>query len=186
MLYHASQVPNIKILKPAVSNHEKPLIYLSEKRQNTLVYLSNAVEKHCMQTGFLHNGKWKTWASYGFTNEGILRLDEYYPNATKDTYSGVPGYIYSVTGDESVQKQTDIPYAYTSAKSMSVTGCEYIEDVYIELLKQEREGKIMLTRYEDNSTLMHEWIRKSILAEYEKAGGQPDYRHFLKAKFTFL
>ena len=120
MLYHASKVPDIKIIKPAVSNHEKPLIYFSEKRENALVYLSNAVEKHCRQTGFSHNGRWKTWASYGFTNEGILRLDEYYPNATKDTYIGVSGYIYSVIGDKNVEKQTDIPYAYVSHQSMSV------------------------------------------------------------------
>ena len=54
-----------------------------------LVYLSNAIEKHCKETGFTHDGKWHKWASYGFESDGTLRIDEYYPNAIEDTYKGV-------------------------------------------------------------------------------------------------
>ena len=43
ILYHASQIVGIKILEPRVSNQNIPLIYFSGKRENTLVYLSNAV-----------------------------------------------------------------------------------------------------------------------------------------------
>ncbi len=44
MYYHASNVANIKELIPGVSMHGKPFVYLTTKRENALVYLSNAVE----------------------------------------------------------------------------------------------------------------------------------------------
>ena len=49
MYFHASQVKGIKVLEPRISNHNIPLVYLSAKRENTLVYLSNAVEKFCKE-----------------------------------------------------------------------------------------------------------------------------------------
>ena len=53
MYYHASQVEGIKQLEPRVSDHHVPLVYFSTKRENTLVYLSNAIEKYCRETGFV-------------------------------------------------------------------------------------------------------------------------------------
>ena len=85
MYYHASQTGGIQTLLPRVSNHKIPLVYFSTKRENTLVYLSNAIEKYCLETGYPHSGPWKKWGSYGFTKDGVLRLEEYYPNATKET-----------------------------------------------------------------------------------------------------
>ncbi|MBP5169834.1 MAG: hypothetical protein ILP14_11635, partial [Oscillospiraceae bacterium] len=95
MFFHASPVKGIVQLEPRVSNHGVPLIYFSKKRENVLVYLSNAIEKYCKETGFEYDGQWHKWGPYGFTEEGIQRLDEYYPNALENTYKGVSGYIYS-------------------------------------------------------------------------------------------
>ena len=95
MYYHASNVANIKELIPGVSMHGKPFVYLTTKRENALVYLSNAVEKYCKEIGFEHSGKYYKWCSYGFTKDGILELQEYWPDAIVDTYAGVSGYIYS-------------------------------------------------------------------------------------------
>lgn len=44
MYYHASQIAGIEVLEPRTSNHNTPLIYFSTKRENVLVYLSNAIE----------------------------------------------------------------------------------------------------------------------------------------------
>lgn len=74
LYYHASQIGGIEVLEPRVSNHNAPLIYFSTKRENVLVYLSNAVEKYCKETGFPHSDKWHKWASYGFDANGILTL----------------------------------------------------------------------------------------------------------------
>ena len=49
MYYHASKTAGLVCLEPRVSNHGIPLVYLSSKRENVLVYLSNAVEKFCRE-----------------------------------------------------------------------------------------------------------------------------------------
>ena len=79
--FHASQIKGIQVLEPRISNHNLPLIYFSGKRENVLVYLSNAVEKTCKEKNFQYTGIWHKWGSYGFTQDGRLQYEEYYPNA---------------------------------------------------------------------------------------------------------
>ena len=76
MYYHASPVEGIKQLEPRVSDHHIPLVYFSTRRENTLVYLSNAIEKYCKESGFAYDGIWKKWGPYGFTKDGIQQLQE--------------------------------------------------------------------------------------------------------------
>ena len=186
LYYHASSVCGIKVLEPRVSNHNAPLIYFSEKRENVLVYLSNAVEKYCRETGFSHSGKWHKWATYGFGKDNILTIDEYYPDAIEETYKGVSGYIYYTDTVIKNEDSIHIPDAVTSSVPTPVTGAEYIEDAYKEILNAEKAGLIKLRRYEDLSDNMHSWIKTTIINEYKEAENEPDYRYFLKAKFSFL
>ncbi|MEF9983497.1 MAG: hypothetical protein RR710_03040 [Oscillospiraceae bacterium] len=182
MYYHASQVGGLKELFPHISNHEKPLVYLSFKRENVLVYLSNAVEKHCKEIGFKHSGYYKKWGSYGF-QKGILCLDEYYPNATIDTYKGVSGYIYSSNNVNSIEKLSDIPFAFTTTTNVSVEYCEFIPDAYDAIMQAAEEGKIILRKYEDNSEKMLDWIKTSIKNEYDTNENHLEYQSFIRAKF---
>ncbi len=185
MLYHASPFKGIATLEPHASNHGKPLVYLSAKRENVLVYLSNAVEKHCRENGFAWKGPWYKWASYGFTKEGVLLLEEYYPNATEDTYKGVSGYVYQLDDCAAARTLKDIPYAYASSEAVPVIGCEFIPDAYEALLRAEQEGLIAIKRYHELSDSARRWLQKTILQEYAKAENHPDYRYFLKSKFDF-
>ncbi len=186
MLYHASQTGNIKLLEPRTSNHNTPLIYFSAKRENALVYLSNAIEKYCKETNFVHNGKWHKWASYGFEPDGILRLDEYYPNAIKDTYQGVSGYIYCVNDICKIESSININNVVASSEAVPVIGVEFIENAYAVILKAEESGLIKIRRFEEMNNKTLEWIESTIKSEYLNAGAEPDYRYFLKAKFPFL
>ena len=86
MYYHVSQTKGIKELIPHLSSHKKSLVYFSEKRENVLVYLSNAIEKFCKENNFKWDGVWNKWASYGFDSNGIQVIQEYYPNALEETY----------------------------------------------------------------------------------------------------
>ena len=45
--------------------------------------------------GIDFRGRWTKQASYGFDPDGIIRIEEYCPNALESTYKGVFGYIYS-------------------------------------------------------------------------------------------
>jgi hypothetical protein len=185
VLYHASKIAGIKVLTPHISNHGKPLLYLSTKRENVLVYLSNAIEKHCKQVGFHHEGMYRKWGSYGFTQEGVLCLQEYYPNATVDTYQNEPGYIYRVEHLEQYENLPDIPQAVMTEYNAEITDCEYVPDAYEEIMKAVETGQIVLQRFKDNSQAMLDWIEKTIKAEYNNAGEHPEYREFLQAKFNF-
>lgn len=183
MYYHASNIKGISILQPRVSNHNVPLIYFSEKRENVLVYLSNAIQKYCIEQGFEYSGIWQKWASYGFDKDGIQRIEEYYPNALIETYKGVSGYIYYAETVEDSGFQTHIPYGVTSEKPVAVDGCEYIEDAYEAILSAEKQGLIRVTRYNDLSEKRKNWLKQITAAEYLQASGHPEYRFFLNAKF---
>lgn len=186
MFFHASAAPGLQVLLPRPSNHGIPLVYLSERRENTLVYLSNAVEKYCRQAGFSHQGSYYTWASYGFTEDGVLRLEEYFPNAVKDTYEGVCGYIYEVENPDKTTPMPDIPFCAVTQKPVPVTGCKYIPDAYEAILSAVSAGNMLLKKYEDYSEPQHRKIEEVIVREYRSADEHPDYRAFLEAKFPFL
>lgn len=186
MYYHASPTGNIRVLEPRISNHNIPLIYFSTKRENVLVYLSNAIEKYCKETNFTHAGKWHKWATYGFEPDGTLRIDEYYPDALSDTYKGVSGYIYCAENISISNDNININNAVTSSVPVPVDSYEYIDDAYLEIVKAAEKGLIKIRKYEDMSDRMLSWIENTIINEYAEAENESDYRYFLKAKFEFL
>lgn len=181
--YHASQVQGITRLEPRISNHGIPLIYFSRKRENVLVYLSNAIEKYCRETGFAYDGVWQKWGPYGFGPDGRLCLEEYYPDAIERTYKGVSGYIYHAEEITDSGFDVQIPDAATSSEPVIVTGSEYVSDAYEAILEAEREGLIILRRYGEMTDRKKEWIAATIREEYASAEGHPEYRHFLRGCF---
>lgn len=183
MYYHASPIGGITELEPRVSNHGVPLVYFSKKGENVLVYLSNAVEKYCKETGFSYDGKWQKWGPYGFNKDGRLRLEEYYPNALIHTYKGVSGFIYSVEAITDPGFAVQIPDAATSCAAVKVKDVEYVPDAYEAILQAEKEGLITILRYKEMTEKMREWNEKTIQEEYAGASEHPEYRHFLKGNF---
>lgn len=183
MFYHASPIKGIAVLEPNVSNHGIPLVYFSQKRENVLVYLSNAVEKYCRETGFAHTGHWHKWGPYGFGKDGRLRLEEYYPDALENTYRGVSGYIYTACDVHDSGHSIRIPNAVTSSVPVRVTGCEFVPDACEAILEAERAGSITILRYLDMTPKMAEWSRRTIREEYQKTDDGA-YRHFLRGKFS--
>lgn len=186
MYYHASQTGNILCLEPRLSQHGAPLVYFSSKRENVLVYLSNAVEKCCRETGFSHTGRWSKWGPYGFTEQGILRLEEYYPGALEDTYKGVSACIYMADPPKGMERLPGITDAYVSKTPVPVLGRETISDAWEEILRSEQEDKIVICRYETMTPARLAWIRDTAIQEYNDPQTGPDYRHFLCCKFPFV
>lgn len=186
MYFHASPTKGITILEPRVSNHGVPLIYFSTKRENVLVYLSNAVEKYCRETGFGYSGKWTKWGPYGFNKDGTQRIEEYYPNALIDTYQGVSGYIYSVEAITDSGFPLQIPDAAASSEPTPIKNAEFIPDAYEAILTAEKEGLISILRYKDMRKSEREWIERTIRAEYLNAIDSPEYRYFIEGKFPFV
>lgn len=186
MYYHASPVEGIAQLEPRISNHQTPLIYFSQKRENVLVYLSNAVEKYCKETNYSYDGVWKKWASYGFDKNGTQYIEEYYPNALENTYGGVDGYIYSVEKIDEPDFALQIPYAAASRTPVKISEAEYIPDAYLAILEAESKGLLRIVRYEEMTERQLAWLQKAIPKEYEEAADHPEYRHFLRGHFSSL
>ncbi len=183
MFYHASGVGNIKVLKPRISNHGVPLVYFSTKRENALVYLSNAIEKYCKEQGFVHNGVWSKWGPYGFTKDGILQIEEYYPNALADTYKGVSGYIYSCESIPKCSSTIEIPDAAVSNQPVYTGHCEWIADAFDEIMNAVSKSFIKLVTYEEFARTRMDWLYHVIREEYKDAQQHPEYQFFLKGKF---
>ncbi len=173
-------------LQPHVSNHGMPLVYFSRKRENVLVYLSNAVEKYAKETGFLYHGRWEKWAPYGFEKSGVIRLEEYYPNALERTYRGVSGYIYRVDCIVDAGIDLQIPNAAASRAPAAITGAEFVPDAYEAIMQAEQSGLISVARYTDLTDQKKDWIKRTVIEEYDAAEEHPEYRHFLKGVFSDL
>ena len=184
--YHASRQKDIQVLEPRVSNHNKPLIYFSSKRENVLVYLSNAIEKFCKETNYEYDGIYSTWGPYSFTKEGILQLEEYYKDALKDTYKGVSGYIYTVEEIPNQEVLSEIKDVYVTSDKVTVTNCEYIEDAYEEILRAYELGLINILKYEDLPDTKINWLNDIIPKEYNEANDHPEYKYFLENKFSHM
>lgn len=45
VIYHGSNTPDIKILKPSLADHDRPYVYTSELEPVAAFYLCNAVER---------------------------------------------------------------------------------------------------------------------------------------------
>ena len=185
MYYHASNVKGIKKLKPHKSMHGKSFVYFSSKRENILVYLSNPVEKFIKEKYNRPMQEYKKWATYGFTSDGKIRLEEYYKNALIDTFKGVCGYIYRVDELENTEKINNINNVFVIDSEVNICGCEEIEDAYEEILKAEAKGLIEIQRFETISDKKKEWIKNTITNEYKNTDNQ-DYKEFLLSKFDWL
>lgn len=184
--YHGSRVDHIHTLQPHISNHGKAWVYLTSKRENALVYLSNAVEKFHQDHNIKHDGPFYTWASYGFNKEGVLVIEEYYPHATEETYKGIDGFIYGADHIENYMEQKDIPFAVVTDTPVEITTAEYIPDTYEEMLRLEKSGAIIIRRYEKHSIEKLEWIKRVIIEDFNTHQDKTDYITFLKGKFQFL
>lgn len=181
--FHASSKTDLQILEPRISNHGIPLVYFSEKRENVLVYLSNAIEKYCRDTGFSYDGIWEKWGPYGFDRDGKMILEEYYPDALEETYRGVQGCIYKAEDIEDSGLVSNIPYLVTSSEPVRITGKEIVPDALEALLEAEKNGLIRIIRYEEMSEKKKIWLAEIMKKEYLEAVNHPEYRYFIQARF---
>ena len=184
--YHASKVANLDALKPDFSRYGEELVYFSTVRENTLVYLGNAIERYCLDNNIDYHDTYRKWTTYGFTDAGMLCLDEYYPNAIEETYKGEHGYVYCVEKVANAKMLDGIRNVVVTNEIQKICSCEYIEDAHVALLKAVEENKIMLKRYEEHSEEKIENIKKIVINEYANFTSDKVYQKFLSAKFTFL
>ena len=142
MYYHCSPLTGLRLLQPGRPEHfEKPAaVYLTTSLPMALMYGISNFEY-----------------SYGYTREGQIYYDEYFPDALEILYGGKSASLYLCAPLHTTA--TKIPNETVSADPVPVVEEIWLPDVREALLEQERLGTLMIHRYEQLSEKMLEWIR---------------------------
>lgn len=149
--YHGTVVENLKTLKPFASpfsNIKKACVYLSTNKALSLVYIWD---------------KPYMWMTFRIREDGIPVYEESFPNSLKEFYKGVRGYVYTCHGEYSVKNGTGISCAAVSEEPVPITECEVIEDVYEKFLEYERNGDLIIDRFENLSKEQREANERMVL-----------------------
>ena len=141
--YHCSPTAGLTVLEP-----RKPVSFEKPAR----VYLTTLLPMALMYT--VRNYEY----SYGYTKEGQIYFDEYYPNALEILYRGKSASLYLC--DPESTESTRIPNEAVSEKAVPVINETYIPDACEALLEQERLGTLVIHRYHELSAEMLNWILK--------------------------
>lgn len=177
MFYHGSSIGKLAELNPFVSEHGKPYIYFASNPVVALFYTVKAVEKPF------------SWYPYGFKN-GIPVYTEYYPNALADVYKGKTGYIYEFERIDGAENPTDINCACVCSLPVKTDKITEIPDVYEMLLEHEKNGELIIERYDFLSESRKLWIENTIKAEIAmhklKSNSGNSYESFIKSRFPNL
>ncbi len=142
--YHCSPTAGLAVLEPRKpKSFEKPArVYMTTLQPMALMYAVQNYEY-----------------TYGYTKEGQIYLDEYFPNALEILYRGKSASLYLC--DPKSTESTQIPNEAVSEEAVQVIQEIHIPDAMEALLEQERLGNLIIHKYDTLSDHALEWIRKT-------------------------
>lgn len=152
-IYHGSSIPNLKVIKPKTSTHMKKWVYGCASKAISIIFLS----------------PFGSDLYYSLSGDGIdypIELVERKEGMFKKIFD-CSGYIYKLDVSNFKSGQTGWSAEFVSDKEEEVLECEYIKNVYEELIRLNKEGLIKLYLYPerpnwipgDNSDLIPKVIR---------------------------
>ena len=146
--YHCSPVAKIRILEPRSPGYfDKPRgVYMATLLPTVLFYGVQNFEY-----------------AYGYTRDGRLYYEEYFPGALEILYGGKAASLYTCA--PASVSTTKIPYEAVSRDPVPVVSEQRIPDLLAALEEQERLGRLKLFRYKDLSEPQLAWIHDAILGE---------------------
>lgn len=141
--YHCSPMAGLTVLEP-----RKPETFSKPKS----VYMTTLLPMALMYG--IRNYEY----TYGYTKEGQIYLDEYFPNALELLYRGKSASLYRCAPER--VSTTRIPNEVLSDKVVPVLEETRITDVCEALLEQERLGTLVIHRYHELPPKMLDWVRR--------------------------
>lgn len=176
LLYHGSNTPDIKILKPRQADHDRPYLYMTTIKIVAGFYLINTVERPYY------------WFPYGFEKDGTVHYQEWYPNALREAAEGKKGYIYTIEAkEEDTLPLPNIPCARLAVTPMPVLDCQTITDCYKWLMEQQKRGAFILKKYTDKTPAqlasMHRQLIQYLNEKNMKENPACSYAKFIQTKF---
>lgn len=175
-LYHGSAVGGIRTLEPRLADHGRPYLYLTTLREVAAIYLTDGGERPCY------------WFPYGYTKDGRAVYYELWPGGLEERARGRSGWIYTVEAEEcDLEPLPSNPKARLSAGPLPTADAEYVPDVYDWLLEAERQGRMVLWRYEQFTPEQLNWWYEDILAEAReknaRSAPEQPYARLMREKF---
>lgn len=194
ILYHASDVEGIKTLKPQIANHNEAYVYLSTNKENVSIYLVNPIRKFCLDNN-ISPEKGNGWYRIGIRFHDIggpCIIPELWPNEFEEIYAHTPSYFYKVEKNDdckplNAKELSALPY-YVCSKPIDVKSVEVVPDTLKYLKKLEKQGKVVLEKFEDLTPEHKEKIRKMIIQAYNHAKSKniTYLIKFLENKFDYI
>lgn len=141
--YHCSPTAGLTMLEPRKpASFEKPArVYMTALLPMALMYAVQNYEY-----------------TYGYTKEGQIYFMEHFPNALEILYRGKSASLYLCNPEKN--EPTKIPNEAVSETAVPVFGETYITDACEALLEQERQGNLLIYRYQNLTEKMLRWIQK--------------------------
>lgn len=149
--YHCSPTHGLNVLEPGMPrSFDKPAgVYLTTLLPMALMYGVRNFEY-----------------TYGYTREGQIYYEEYFPDALETLYRGKSASLYICAPKEAAA--TAIPNEAVSPEAVAVLEEIVIGDVCEALLEQERLGTLVIHRYHELTARMLQWIRQAEAEEIRK------------------
>ncbi len=139
-LYHCSPTAGLTVLRPSVSFGKPSQVCLTASLPMALMY----GVKHFEYT-------------YGYTRDGRIYYEEYFPNALKELYRGKRAALYTCSLREDM-RTTQFPNEYVTPNEVPVDGETAIPDVYEALMEQMDRGALKVVRWEDATPQRRAWM----------------------------
>lgn len=132
MLYHGSNIGGLKFIKANSSSHAtgERVAYFTEDRCYALV---------CCR------GRENNFVTMGIREDGKQHYFERFPEQLKVLYGKKCGYLYVLNTNKGMENTKG--RTWESKEDVLVDRCEVIEDVYLELLREEANGNLIIHRY---------------------------------------
>lgn len=173
ILYHGSAVSHIENLRPFLSNHDKPYVYLTHSKVLATIYAHNPLTR---PNGFF---------SYWWRADGVLCYDEYFENQLETIYADQKGYVYECEGEYPQMER--MPWVYLAKENVHVSNCIEIPNIYEQLLRFEQEGILKVQRWCDVSVKQREvWenvVKRSLAKTDLTTPLGAEYYEYIKAHF---
>lgn len=169
-LYHVSPTAGLTVLRPSVTK------FFGKPRQVCLT----ALKPMALLYGVRHFEY-----TYGYTREGKLCYEEYFPDALEELYRGKRASLYRCAWREGMET-TRIPNEYVSAAEVPVEEETPIPDVLEALLEQERLGALRIVRWPEVSGARRDWIVRAgadVILEKGLLGQETDFARYMREKY---
>lgn len=145
-LYHGSHTAGIESLyaNSKLHNSDEQVVYLTDSRLYALFYIWDEE----------HNISPTKHVTCRIKN-GVVEYEEQFPNQLAAFYKGVSGYLYHIEQSEAFLPVEGRESMWYSKEDACVSSCEFIPDVYEEMLRYQEKGLLKMIRFEE---LSPEWV----------------------------